>query len=239
MTIRTFMAAFLLSFFGVSACASNSSINSAQSDEKASASPTNCVPQAALDAYIQLRWERRVDQWNSIEAPKNAIVFLGSSIIEEGEWSALFPDFEVVNRGIGADTTQGVIDRLDQITKLQPSKVFIYIGGNDFSRLGDTPEATISRIEIIIAQLKRETPTTEIYIHTLFPRELKHAPNIKAFNQLVMNLNQDPDVRVIDVFPWFARPDGSIDPSVANDGIHLNGEAYRTWADEIRGFVSG
>lgn len=207
------------------------------SDESKAAEP--CIPQSALDAYIQLRWERRVDQWNEVSAPRDAVVFVGSSIIEEGEWSALFPGVVTVNRGIGADTTQGVLDRLDQIIAMQPSKVFLYIGGNDFSRLGDTPEASIDRLKTILRELNTALPDTRVFVHSLFPREQRFADKIKAYNEMVLDLDQNAAVTTIDVFPWFAQPDGSIDPRYANDGIHLSGEAYRIWADRISEFVLG
>ena len=198
-----------------------------------------CIPQSALDAYIQLRWERRVDQWNEVSAPLGAVVFVGSSIIEEGEWSALFPDVATVNRGIGADTTQGVLDRLDQIIALEPAKVFLYIGGNDFSRLGDSPEASIDRLKTILGELNTALPDTPIFVHSLFPREQRFADKIKAYNEMLLELDQNAGVTTIDVFPWFAQPDGSIDPRYANDGIHLSGEAYRIWADRISNYVLG
>lgn len=238
MTIRSFAAVSLISLFGAAACISYPPQSTAQSDEKNTERVENCIPQTALDAYVQLRWERRVDQWDHIDAPKNAIVFLGSSIVEEGEWDALFPETSVVNRGIGADTTQGVLNRLDQVIKLEPRKVFIYIGGNDFSRLNDTPEAALERLGLIVEQLRDTDPNLELYVHTLFPREVRHADKIREFNALVEKLNAEPQVTVIDVFPWFARSDGSIEPSIANDGIHLGGEAYQVWADNIRVFLA-
>ncbi len=197
----------------------------------------DCIPASALDTYIQLRWERRVDQWDAIDVPEGAIVFLGSSIIEEGEWAGLFPDVEILNRGIGSDTTEGVLKRLDQIIDSRPSKVFVYIGGNDFSRLGDTPGEAWGRVQEIVQELRASLPDTELYLHTLFPREARHAGNIEAFNDLVRERGKASGALVVDVYPWFLGANGAIDPEYANDGIHLSGEAYQIWADRIRSFV--
>ena len=201
------------------------------------ACPTDCVPQAALDAYIQLRWDRRVDQWNVVEAPKGAVVFLGSSIIEEGEWPGLFPNTSVVNRGIGADTTQGVLNRLDQIETLKPSAVFLYIGGNDFSRLGDTPESSFLRLERVVDALRGLEPQPHVYVHTLFPREAEFGEKIIAYNELIRENTAREGVTVIDVHDWFLGENGAIDPAYSNDRIHLSGEAYGIWANEIRAYV--
>lgn len=202
--------------------------------EAETSSSVDCVPTAALDAYIQLRWERRVDQWRGLDVPEDAVVFLGSSIIEEGEWSHLFPNTTTLNRGIGADTTQGVLDRLDQIIETRPSKVFLYIGGNDFSRLDDTPQETWVRLQEILSQLEAALPETALFVHTLFPREAQHADKIEAFNALVRSKLVGSDVTIIDTHPWFLGEGGAIDPTYSNDRIHLSREAYRIWANNIR-----
>ncbi|MEM7766355.1 MAG: GDSL-type esterase/lipase family protein [Pseudomonadota bacterium] len=198
------------------------------------ASSADCIPATALDAYIQLRWDRRVDQWRGLDVPEDAVVFLGSSIIEEGEWSHLFPNTTTLNRGIGADATQGVFDRLDQIIETRPSKVFLYIGGNDFSRLDDTPEETWVRLQKILSQLQAALPETALFVYTLFPREAQHADKIEAFNALVRSKLSSSHVTVINAHPWFLGEGGAIDPTFSNDRIHLSGEAYRIWEDNIR-----
>lgn len=207
------------------------------SETQAAAAP--CIPQAALDQYIQLRWERIVSIWDAVDVPKNATIFAGSSIIEEGPWNGLFPTATAVNRGIGADTTQGLLNRLDQIIRAEPRAVFLYIGGNDFSRLGDRPEGAFERLGTIVERLNAELPETKVYVHTLFPREASYAANIRAYNDLVLTLPTKHEAHVIDVFDWFATESGAIDPKYSNDNIHLSGEAYGIWADTIRSYVEG
>lgn len=197
----------------------------------------DCIPRTALDAYIQLSWERRLSVWEAVGAPEDAVIFLGSSIIEEGPWEQLFPDAVTVNRGIGADTTQGVLDRLDGILGLKPAKVFIYIGGNDFSRLDEPPENAFARLQTIVARLDAELPDTELYVQTLIGREAAHAENISAYNRLLRAWAPDSPATLVDIHPLFSKPDGTIDPAYSNDDIHLSGEAYLIWADFIRASV--
>ena len=130
--------------------------------------PSNCIPREALDEYLHLSWQRRVDVWKTIPAKKNGVVFVGSSIVEEGPWTLLFPGETIINRGISGDTTSGVLDRLDEIIALEPEKVFLYIGGNDLSRLSSTPEHAFTRLSQSAKSLKVATPETEIFVHTLF-----------------------------------------------------------------------
>ncbi|MHA7820245.1 MAG: GDSL-type esterase/lipase family protein [Erythrobacter sp.] len=195
--------------------------------------PTNgeatTVSQAALDAYIELRRQRRANLWRAFPAEPGAIVFAGSSIIEEGPFQAMFPGCEVVNRGIGADTTIGLLDRIDEIIALRPSALFLYIGGNDRGRLNDTPEAAFERIKSILSRVRAGTPQTRTYLHTLFPREAKHAEWIEALNAKIRSLPGGAVAAIIDVHPLLLGEGGAIDPTLTNDGIHLMPEGYRRW----------
>ncbi len=191
------------------------------------------IPRAVLDAYVQRRWERRIDQWRTNPPAPGGTLFLGSSIIEEGPWADLFPNRKVINRGIGADTTKGVLLRLDDVIAIKPDQIFLYIGGNDFSRLANDPETAIDRLSQVVRRLRIALPETEIFVSTLLAREIKFAKNIREFNSLLKSKRWDNGVTIVDSYPLFARSDGSMDPKYSNDNIHLNGKAYRQWAKLI------
>mgnify|MGYP006140392103 FL=1 len=55
---------------------------------------------------------KRVAYFEALPEKKNAIVFLGNSITEVGQWSELFTDPNIINRGISGDVTYGVLNRL-------------------------------------------------------------------------------------------------------------------------------
>lgn len=69
----------------------------------------------------------------------NPIVFLGDSITEKIDWHELFHNshYDILNRGIGSDTISGVINRINTIINLKPSKVFLMIGINDIALGGE------------------------------------------------------------------------------------------------------
>lgn len=228
------MRSFRIAVMSAWLCCAATALSAEEPAASGSAATAECIPAAALDAYVEKRRERRVSQWQAVPAPKGGIVFLGSSIIEEGPWAELFAPHRVVNRGIGADTTKGVLDRLDEVIALEPDKVFLYIGGNDFSRLDDTPENAIRRLTEILDRLRAALPDTELFVSTLLAREAKHAETIGAFNDGLKSSAFGPRVTTVDAYPLFARDDGSMDPRYSNDRIHLNGEAYLMWAELLR-----
>ena len=84
------------------------------------------------------------------------IIFLGNSITQLGNWKKLLNDSTVINRGIAGDITFGVLKRLDDVTRRQPSKLFLLIGINDIGK--DIPDAVIAdNIHKIIARIQTES----------------------------------------------------------------------------------
>jgi hypothetical protein len=79
-------------------------------------------------------WWHSKDMYDNLPDIRNEIVFLGNSITDGAEWFELLDNKKCINRGISADITEGILLRLDAITKLQPKKLFIMIGVNDLSR---------------------------------------------------------------------------------------------------------
>jgi len=78
----------------------------------------------------------RISIFDQIPLSSDDIVFVGDSITDQGEWEQLFHSLNVKNRGIGADTTQGVLHRLQEITNAKPKKIFLMIGINDLMQRG-------------------------------------------------------------------------------------------------------
>jgi lysophospholipase L1-like esterase len=209
-----------------------------QKEEIASAAEPDCLSRAALAAYVKARQERLINIWRATPRPApGAIVFAGSSIIEEGPWEAMLPEYRVLNRGIASDTTIGLRARLDEIISLKPSQVIIYIGGNDFSVLHDTPEAAIKRLSLILDDLLAELPEATIVVNTIFARELEYKENINRFNELLLNVERQR-VKVRDFHSLFATPEGTMDSKYSNDSVHLFGEAYQMWINGLRDDLS-
>ena len=86
----------------------------------------------AISSYSQQyseHYNERKALFETTVDTENEIIFLGNSITEGGDWKVLFPNQNVINRGISGDTTDGILFRLDEITSSKPKKIFILIGG--------------------------------------------------------------------------------------------------------------
>ena len=85
-------------------------------------------------AFLEGHHARQISAFEALPIAPDDVVFLGDSITEAGPWEELFPGIRVRNRGIGGDTTGGVLRRLEQVTSGGPAKVFLLIGTNDLGR---------------------------------------------------------------------------------------------------------
>ena len=181
----------------------------------------------------------KVSQFNELkDSDKFSIVMIGDSITDGAEWYELLKNNEVQNRGIGGDTTKGILDRLDTINK-SIKKVFIMIGINDIAGYKRVDEIYNNYIKIL-EDLERKD--IKVYIQSVLYVG-KNYPNSDYFNKEVKNLNKkleqiakDKNIDFIDLNSIFA-PNDYLEKIYTDDEIHLNGKAYILWANEILKYI--
>jgi len=180
------------------------------------------------------------------ELPKDtaAIVFIGDSLTDGGEWSELLDNPKVKNRGISGDVSQGVWERLDAVTAAKPQKVFVMIGINDLAR-GIPVGQVVRNVRMMVAQLQRECPGTHIYLQSLLPVNDDYG-QFKAHTnkgELIREVNAafrqmaGEQVTFIDLHTAFSDVAGKLDRRYTNDGLHLNGTGYQRWAAIVAPYV--
>ena len=179
--------------------------------------------------FLEKNHARKISFFEIFPINSNDVVFLGDSITQGGEWAELFPDLSVKNRGIGGDTTTGVLQRLHQVTDGQPSALYIQIGTNDLTHGPDQRETSYLQYREIIARVQKESPSTQIYLQSLLPRAVDYRAQVEAFNIEIERLATAMGVTYIDLYTHFLDPDGSITDQVSNDELHLNGQGYLLW----------
>ena len=172
-----------------------------------------------------------------------AIVMLGNSITEGGNWKKLLGDSSVLNRGISGDVTFGVLNRLEEVVRHKPSKIFLLIGINDLSR--NTPdEVIIENLFTIAKRIKTASPKTELFIQSILPtnESFKNFPNafrdkgphIATINAQIARYAEKMNYHFIDLYTQFLGSDGSMDAKYATDGLHLNILGYQHWVRILR-----
>ena len=168
-----------------------------------------------------------------------AVVFLGDSITEG--WKTLakdFPDLKVVNRGIGGDTTRGVLYRLNaDVLALKPAAVVLLIGINDIG-LGGKPEDIADNTKAILLELKRSNPHMPVIVCKVMPSSTKQyrpADKIEQLNALVDEIvKANPQCIRCDTWSIYAGPDGDCQKDEFPDLLHPNAIGYAKWANALK-----
>ena len=190
-----------------------------------------------MRAFLEGHQARRVSAFEAFPLAPDDVVFLGDSITEAGPWEELFPGVRTRNRGIGGDTSDGMLRRLEQVTRAQPSKVFLLIGTNDLFR-GSSEDEIVSNIEEVLERLKQESPDTEVYLQSVLPRAASYRASIEALNARLAEVAGERGAAWVDLYASFLDPEsGAIRPELSNDELHLLGPGYALWKEQIEALV--
>ena len=179
-------------------------------------------------------WNNKVSMYKILPNIKGEIIFLGDSITDRCEWGELFLNAFIRNRGLSGDKTEGVIDRLTEVTESKPDKIFIMIGVNDL-RHNVSIEEIIENYKRILLKIKLDSPQTKIYIQSILPvNELVGQPKttseeIAKLNAKIEILADQFDIPFLNIFSSLVDDFGRLDKKYTEDGLHINGEGYSVW----------
>lgn len=193
--------------------------------------------------FITYKYERD-ELFEKLDIKNTDIVFIGNSITQHFEVFELTGDSRVRNRGIGGDTTEGVCNRLKNITDGQPYKIFLMLGINDLI-LGKNVDEIIKNYEEIVQFINENSKESEIYIESVLPvskykENVICCDNVNAvivdLNQRLNNLAYKYSINYINLYRHFEES-GGLNMNLTVDGIHLNGEGYLLLASEIKNYL--
>ncbi|MBW4580732.1 MAG: hypothetical protein KME42_14295 [Tildeniella nuda ZEHNDER 1965/U140] len=188
-------------------------------------------------------YHHRKSQFALLSISRSDIVFLGDSITDEGEWSELFNNPAMKNRGISSDTTIGVLSRLDTLVHASPQTIVLMIGVNDLSNLKRSPAEVSRTYKEILTQMRERSPQTSVLVQSVLPIHqnlfLGFTTNssIRELNHQLQQLAKEFSYPYIDLHSHFIDAHHQLDPKYTSDGIHLNGIAYRHWQALIEPYL--
>lgn len=96
------------------------------------------------------------------------IVFFGDSLTDFYPIQEFFDEPTIYNRGIAGDTTDDLLARINNVTDISPSKVFLLIGSNDLG-LGKSPRYAAQNTKKIILKIKEACPDCIVYLQSQYP----------------------------------------------------------------------
>lgn len=172
------------------------------------------------------RYSMRLSMFELFEGDAD-IVFLGDSLTERANWNELYPNLTTLNRGIGGDTTEGILMRIDEVMTHHPKMIVIMAGLNDLAH-GISIDSAAENMQSIIERVHALDENTMIIVESVIWAQDVDQGDINRLNSKYEELCINTDwAEYIDVSAPFL--DGGY--LYGEDGIHLNGEGYKTLVD--------
>ncbi|AHF90971.1 GDSL family lipase [Opitutaceae bacterium TAV5] len=179
------------------------------------------------------------------------VIFFGDSITEQWEtsgakvWEKYFNTGHVANFGIGGDTTQNLLWRIqnnDGLKGLSPEVVVVLIGTNNFGFSKHRPDEVANGITAIVDALCRQFPKTHVLLLGVLPR----SPNPDAFvrgliheaNGGIASLGNRPSVTYLDIESVLLTSTGQTREDIyTKDHLHLAENGYYVLLEILRPYL--
>lgn len=186
-------------------------------------------------------YEKRVNDfkvYNELVTDKG-IVFVGDSLTENYNVYEYFKGLNVYNRGIGGDTTIGLLKRMkESVYDLNPKLVVLLIGINDFELVENSNVDTIfENINKIINNIHDNCKDTKIILESLYPvcktndLKIEKACVMHKDNDKIQSLNEKlktiKNVSYVDVYCHLVDETNNLKIECTMEGLHINTVGYK------------
>ena len=159
------------------------------------------------------------------------VAFLGDSLTDGYDLKKHYPDFLVVNRGIGGDTTFGLEERIDvSLYDLKPKIAVMLIGANNMDTM-------FENYEELLKGFKENVPNTKIVLLSLtsMSGEWGRKNQLASYNNVKIKLlAEEYGFEYIDLYSaLFNIEAGEIYAEYTTDGGHLTELGYEVLTQQI------
>lgn len=205
--------------------------------------PNPCVvPKARTDASTNRLAElnRRVQDAQG----KADLIFVGDSITQGWEgsgkavWGRYYAHRNPLNLGIGSDSTQHVLWRLEHgnLEGLHPKVAVVLIGVNNVPHAENSPRMVLEGVAAVVQKLREKLPETKILLLGIFPLREDFGPDrakVAQVNQALYGLDDGHWVHFLDFGHIFLEKDGRVSKKIMPDFLHPNQAGYYLWAEAM------
>ncbi len=165
---------------------------------------------------------------------KGQTVFAGDSITEIYNLTDFYAEYSkktglaVYNRGISGDTSNRLLERLqDNVLSIEPKNIVYLIGTNDLGT-GLTVDFVENNIKQILEQTKSKCPNAKIIMEGVYPVKnagRRHNKDILELNRRIKNLCTD-GIIYVDLTDILKDKNGKLNDEFSYDGLHLNAQGF-------------
>lgn len=159
-------------------------------------------------------------------------VFLGDSLTDGYDVKSYYPEYTVLNRGIGGDTTIWLEQRLDvSLYAVQTKVAIMLIGANNMDSMFDNYEE-------ILKSFQTNVPNTKIILLSLtsMSREWGKKNQLAAYNNVkIKKLAEQYGFEFVDLYSALLNLEtGEIYDEYTTDGGHLTPKGYQVVTNCIK-----
>lgn len=155
------------------------------------------------------------------------VVFVGNSIMSGFPVAELFG---AKNMSVGGNRIYHIQDRIGDVVRRKPSKIFLMVGINDIRDRRPVKEVFDSTTPIIDS-IKLLSPGTKIFIQSTLPA-LGFEKPVNEYNELLKEYCDRQKIEYINLSTMFKEY-----KSLSYDGLHPNAKGYAIWRDEIKKYL--
>ena len=186
---------------------------------------------AMMDAYYNAKVASYVTENEQYEDYEVDVAFIGDSLTDGYDVKHYYPQYTVVNRGIGGDTTVGLEKRLQvSLYDLKPKVVVMLIGVNNIHSMFDNYERILQGFE-------ENLPDTKIILVSLTSMSGEWGRNnhLAAYNNVrIKMLAEEYGYSFVDLYAPLMNPEtGEIYDKYTTDGGHLTPAGYEVFTAQV------
>lgn len=190
--------------------------------------------QSSIDAFLA------ADKTNP--PPKNAILFIGSSIFRQWETlTAQMAPLPVFNRAFGGSRTSELLHYADTIVLPYAPKLIVYYCGSNDINANVLPPAIAANFRAFVERVHTKLPQTRVLFVSIIraPQKLEHWDRVDAANALIRDFcASDGRLGFIDVNPAVFTSDGQPRMELyRDDKLHYHPPAYEGFTAIIKPVV--
>jgi lysophospholipase L1-like esterase len=164
------------------------------------------------------------------------IIFIGDSITQmwltrgRDVWEKYYAHRHALDFGVGADSTQHVLWRLDHmdVASFRPKVAVVMIGTNNTL---NSPNEIAAGVKAVLAKTEQTFPGVRIVLMSILPNTRANA-KMQAVNAITRTFADGRSVYYLDLAAQMT-PEGDSWKGLGPDKLHLTPEGYELWAQEL------
>jgi len=174
---------------------------------------------------------------------KQTIVFIGDSLTEFFDWQERFPAYKVFNLGVGGETVEGLLGRMDRIGRVirnagpDPDVIFVMTGINNVAM---EDYEIIGSYKQVITAIAAAYGKSKLVIQSILPVRLPWIENtiIRQLNESLKQMADDFKAEYLDLYSIFINPvSGPKKEYLLDDGVHISEKGYEVWSAAVQDFL--